>query len=407
MALFIFLLILFLAVLHLYHNWSVQSHSLYLSFAMMVIALLFISHYIFLFQVSVFWLAVIFGHVSSLFYLLGPFIFFYVRATLSDRPGLRRKDRWHFLPFAVGLAMDMSYILKPWSVKLRVAGLLVEDIRNLHNIGDMFLTPPWFNVPMRFLSMIGYTAYTLWMLNKFRSGYPKIGRIPLEDARLVLRFMTYLLVVCLFAETSFLTLAIIFFSDTGIGQGQLIGHPLLLISGIGVLSIPILILLYPQVLYGIPRWRKRGEETSAVQGNAKPVEPSVGQTVEETVLAAGSPEASEDRFQELAAQIDQCMTEQQPWLNPDFSLDDLARLMDVPKHHLYYCLNTILKKRFTRLRAEYRIAHACRLIEGGATRSKTLEAIGIESGFANRISFTGTFREITGLSPSDFARKVS
>ena len=76
--------------------------------------------------------------------------------------------------------------------------------------------------------------------------------------------------------------------------------------------------------------------------------------------------------------------------------------MDVPKHHLYYCFNQILLKKFTQIRAEYRIGHARRLIDEGQTSDKTLEAIGLESGFSSRSSFINAFREVTGKLPSEY-----
>jgi transcriptional regulator GlxA family with amidase domain len=111
-------------------------------------------------------------------------------------------------------------------------------------------------------------------------------------------------------------------------------------------------------------------------------------------------------FLALSDRIMQVMNEQRPWLAHDFSLDDLAKIMDVPKHHLYYCFNNILKTRFTRLRAEYRVRHAQYLIENGGTQEKTMEAIGIESGFSSRGTFMATFREVTGMTPGDFLRST-
>jgi transcriptional regulator GlxA family with amidase domain len=99
------------------------------------------------------------------------------------------------------------------------------------------------------------------------------------------------------------------------------------------------------------------------------------------------------------------MNEEKPWLDPNFSLDDMAHELEVPKHHLYYCYNSILKTRFTRMRSECRVSHACALLDKGATREKTIEAIGLASGFASRSSFLTTFREIKGLAPSDYLKR--
>ena len=113
-----------------------------------------------------------------------------------------------------------------------------------------------------------------------------------------------------------------------------------------------------------------------------------------------------DRFTELAVQIGRLMEEQKPFLDPEFTMDDLARTMQVPKHHLYYCFNHILQKKFIQFKSEYRIQYAQQLIANGHTKDKTLEAIGLESGFSSRTSFIRVFREMTGMAPRDYQRLV-
>jgi AraC-like DNA-binding protein len=111
-----------------------------------------------------------------------------------------------------------------------------------------------------------------------------------------------------------------------------------------------------------------------------------------------------NRFNVLADRIRQTMEEREPYLDPEFTLEDLVQLLGVPKHHVYYCLNTILKVKFTQLRTEYRVLHAKQLIDQGATRDKTLEAIGMEAGFSSRGTFISAFREVTGKTPSDYVK---
>jgi len=49
---------------------------------------------------------------------------------------------------------------------------------------------------------------------------------------------------------------------------------------------------------------------------------------------------------------------EKPFVDPKFSLDDLAKQLDVPKHHLYYCLNSVLDIKFTTLRKQIRVEYA-------------------------------------------------
>lgn len=256
--------------------------------------------------------------------------------------------------------------------------------------------------------MIGYTVYCLWMVWHFRQHYTTRSRVPIQFAKVPIRFLNYLLGVSLLSEGSILVLLLMFLSDKSMAAVQVIQNPLLLISFLGIVSIPVIIQLHPEVLYGIPRWRS----SSRFSKTGMPANTGASSKY---ILADNNfqePEMEESsadiliKFQALAARIRQTLENEQLYLQPDFSMEDLARSMDVPKHHLHYCFKHILKTRFTRLRAEYRVRYAQHLIDAGETRSKTLEAIGQESGFSNRISFNNAFREVAGLSPTDYLRKA-
>jgi AraC-like DNA-binding protein len=238
----------------------------------------------------------------------------------------------------------------------------------------------------------------------FRRHYPSRKSIPVKDAQPVIRFLMYMLGACLFAELSFLVLVFRFFMDKSLGLASFIHDPLLLFSALGIVSIPILVQMYPQILYGIPSWQPAGIHPDGAAVAAQKTKESLrenGQTVDLPMSA--SPDA-EAHFEQLAVRIRRFMEEEQPWLDPDFSLETLADQLKVPRHHLYYCFNKILKTRFIQLRSACRIKHAQKLIDQGAVREKTLEAIGLECGFSSRGTFMTTFREITGMTPREYLR---
>jgi AraC-like DNA-binding protein len=225
-----------------------------------------------------------------------------------------------------------------------------------------------------------------------------------------------MLAICLLAESSFFILMIRFVSDYSLDARHFMNDPLMIITALGIISIPVLIQIYPQVLYGIPdplnrkKHKERNGRTVADPlpdsqedlGNASLVS-DLKDTLKNSEQDTGE-NLPFSEFQDLSDRIMQVMDDQRPWLAYDFSMDDLAKILDVPKHHLYYCFNTILKTRFTRLRAQYRVRHAQYLIENGGTQEKTMEAIGIESGFSSRGNFMATFREVTGMTPGDYLR---
>ena len=74
----------------------------------------------------------------------------------------------------------------------------------------------------------------------------------------------------------------------------------------------------------------------------------------------------------------------------------------MPKHQLYTCLNTCLNKKFTQLRTSFRIEHAKKLLLSGDLDSKSLQGIWMEAGFSSKTNFFTTFKEETGLTPTEF-----
>ena len=408
MQVFVALLNIFLALLLFYFNRRLQPGAIWISATLLVIASIQLTHHFAFAGDSIFWMAFFFNHFSPFFYLLGPFIFFYVRSILSDQAGLSRRDIIHFAPFAIQLVGILPYVVKPWDHKIWVAGEIMQDIYNMVKLPGLVLFPVMINVIARPLSWLGYTAYSLFLVYRFQRHYPVRQRIPFADARQVLRFMTAFLWVCLLTEISFVLLTIEFLVNFLDDTQELATIFWLNITSVGVVVIPAMLLFFPEIVYGIPRLQTTGATIASDSEPAPLVREAVEMPAESRPGSVESTVGEGDgmpQFRALAERISRHMSEDRPWLDPEFSLDHLSESLSTPKHHLYYCFNSILKTRFTRLRSEYRIAHACQLLDQGATREKTIEAIGHASGFSSRSSFLTTFREIKGVSPSDYMKK--
>lgn len=402
---FIALMILLLTVVLLYHNGRLQSITANLGFAMVVIAILMCSHYFFTFRTSRFWLAVFFRHSLPVYFLLGPSLYFFVRGVLTDRPGIRLKDVWHFIPAVLALVIISPYIFKPWSLKLQVADEIIHNYRVITQVPFLFEYQPIVNFILRNVSILGYIIYCLWWIQRFDRNYPGRLRIPHWDARKVLRFMRLLLGICLFGTLALIPPYYGFHTDKSITSIQFAAQPWMYIFT-GILAfIPLIILFNPEVLYGIPRVSSRpvSKEVVAEVG----VEANHDSAPEPMPVPAVSDRTEgEGRFNELAERIVVFMEEQRPYLDPECSIESLAAQLEVPKHHVYYCFNSILKTRFTQMRSEYRIRYAQALIREGAFSSRTLVSIGLESGFSSSASFRSVFKEITGMSPREYQRTM-
>ena len=92
----------------------------------------------------------------------------------------------------------------------------------------------------------------------------------------------------------------------------------------------------------------------------------------------------------------------QLYLNPNFTLDDAAKEMNVTKHLLSQYLNVVLGKSFSNLINEYRIERAKVLLQNES--NLTVESIGYDSGFNSKSTFFTTFKKFTGKTPSEYQK---
>jgi hypothetical protein len=90
-------------------------------------SLIALSHNFTIFTPNRFWIAIFVGHIIPLFYLSGPFLFFYTRNALKNSTKLSKVDYLHFLPFIISLISIFPYYFIDFDSKLRIAQLIIEN----------------------------------------------------------------------------------------------------------------------------------------------------------------------------------------------------------------------------------------------------------------------------------------
>lgn len=95
------------------------------------------------------------------------------------------------------------------------------------------------------------------------------------------------------------------------------------------------------------------------------------------------------------------LEEHKPYLNPGFSVQDITSETGLP----YYLINNFLSDHginFAQMRLELRIKHAVGLMNDKTTRYLPLKEIAIRSGYRSRTNFFTHFKEVTGLTPTEY-----
>ncbi|TQV81212.1 helix-turn-helix domain-containing protein [Exilibacterium tricleocarpae] len=101
------------------------------------------------------------------------------------------------------------------------------------------------------------------------------------------------------------------------------------------------------------------------------------------------------------------MQEQKPYLDTGLRLKDLAGMLSLSSHQLSELLNQTLGKPYYEFINEYRVAEAKAIMRRPESAAMNMLAVAHAAGFGNKASFNRIFKEITGMTPSAYRKKIS
>lgn len=106
--------------------------------------------------------------------------------------------------------------------------------------------------------------------------------------------------------------------------------------------------------------------------------------------------------------LERCTRERQPWLDPELRLHGLAELVGLPPHLLSQVINEGFGCNYFEYINRERVTHAQQLLREDAGGRPNMLAIALASGFNSKATFNRSFRQVSGMSPSDYlARHAS
>lgn len=108
----------------------------------------------------------------------------------------------------------------------------------------------------------------------------------------------------------------------------------------------------------------------------------------------------------LAGRIEEYLKTSEAYVNPDLSLNEVAKANGVSAKVLSKAINTVLGRNFFELINSYRIEKSKGLLLVKRERRLTIETIAEKCGFNSRSVFSVAFKKVTGLTTSEWLRKV-
>lgn len=113
---------------------------------------------------------------------------------------------------------------------------------------------------------------------------------------------------------------------------------------------------------------------------------------------------TELHMQQLAKKMEALMQDKAMYLNSKLSVDDVAEGLGVKSHQISQTLSSLINENFNDYINKYRIDHAKFLLKSKSHAVYTIEAIALESGFNNTVTFYSAFRKYTQTTPSKYRK---
>ena len=179
MLLYICLLNCFLALLMLAFNWRVNRNIVFLALLIFLVSFYTMTYFFLAVDQSRFWSAVFYANLAPLWYLPGPFLYWYVRGNLEDRIEFRKSDWLHLVPFAVSLIGILPYLLTSFQHKLDTVDALLLNPNIPKTAPPNWLLPVEWNLLLRPALLMAYAMFCIGLVLKSErssSSSPAVAR---------------------------------------------------------------------------------------------------------------------------------------------------------------------------------------------------------------------------------------
>ena len=97
---------------------------------------------------------------------------------------------------------------------------------------------------------------------------------------------------------------------------------------------------------------------------------------------------------------------EQPFLNADLKLPDLADLLKVTPHMLSQVVNQEFGMNFQQYLNSYRVRHSMEKLSSENFSHLTISSIALDTGFNSLSAFNAAFKKEAGLTPSQYRKNA-
>jgi AraC-like DNA-binding protein len=383
---------IFFSALLMVYNKGYKSANIYLGLFLFLFNFIILSNYLYIYSESRVTIAFILSiPINASAFAIGPLAFLYVRSILKDEVHFTKNDWLHFILFAIIFLGRITYNLSSWDDKLLLADKIINGSwRSLSYSSLNHFLSLRISYKLKGLHFLIYIIAIWYILLKGRIK-GTLSLALLKQQKIVYDWLYFFAVT---VSILGVLLGIILFSNTkDKSTYQLEANILFMFVFSGCLILILGLILYPQILYGIPT------EKTLIKINEEVNESEV---IDETDNIS----FHEDYIENISVLIER-WKEEYKFKDPNSTMKSLSEDIDIPKHHLAYFFNQIKKEKYIDWRNELRVEYAVEILGREQKYNKTIEVLGAESGFRSYSAFIRSFKQFTGKLPKDFIRDIN
>ncbi|MFT3823718.1 MAG: helix-turn-helix transcriptional regulator [Chitinophagaceae bacterium] len=303
------------------------------------------------------------GNIFWLLYI--PLCYLYVSMSIRPR-ALRWRDTIHLIPVLVYMIDFAPFLFSSTTKKLAIIRDDLADFAGVATFNEGWLLPDDTIIPVRTSLMAFYWIIQIYLITSLSKNFMLQNR----------RWMWWQIGYNCLLTLLFLPTLVTFIT------GQSYGWIASILPSIALSISVIMLLLNPTILYGLK---------------------------EEIIKPMQQPVAVKQKFvfegvigEEIAGKLEKLMKEQKPYLNSNYTLQELAQDLKMSPHQLSAFMNQVPGRNFKDYLNKQRIQHCLDLIRHSDISKLNLNGLARQCGFNNRNTFSIAFKKVTGKAPSEY-----
>jgi AraC-like DNA-binding protein len=374
MGLYFNITAILLAIIMLAYNFRHNKSGAYLGISLFFLNLnVIISHFI-MENHSIFGMAILFNNFVPTSFLPGPFLYFFVRGTLTGKDTIQRRDGWFFLPFLIAVVGVFPYWFTPFSHKLQMAQSIIQNPLLIPSLPVNWLYPFAFTIFSRtllFFICISLCFHTIWRFYPSPKKAQRIGQLKFISTFRWVLFFTILLFVLTISQFT----GLYYFLNSVNSTEMLVKvKKIWLFSDIGFLLISLFMLFFPQLLYGSgANFSRKGNQFS---------------------------HAEIEKFHQV-------FYEEHFFLNPAANLEGLAIALNFDKEDIISFVAKQEAVSFPDFLQKSRVNYLVELLKIKDNQLFTFDALAEMAGLGTRQAMYLAFKKVKNCSPTEFIHSIS